>query len=387
MGNCKMQIAKCKLQIQETRDSIDLSGRILRASNLQFAICILQFAMVLLTLFATVEVAFGRDSPEAEAPIVGRKEPFCGAVGSGRFQVSASATPTSVQAGDPISLTIHIQAAGTWKRAPERPDLQHKHEYAKWRERFHIENGPERLSSAEGKWEFDFLLRPKSERVSEIPSLVIVYYRPGFTPPEKGFMTTRAPAIPVQVSSRARVQASEVRGQSASREAPDRLYQIITGPGVLAHQEPVIFPDAWLFALLAVAAPALTIGWYLAWRRRNPTQARLSRLRKSRATRQTLRAFERRSHREPREEACDLAEVLADYLDERLDLKAAQSSPAEIACQLRNRGIADELASRAAGLFGACDEICFSPPRQQGAELNRLRAEAAELVLALESQP
>jgi hypothetical protein len=382
-----MQIAKCKLQIQETRDSIDLSGRILRASNLQLAICILQFAMVLLTLFATVEVAFGRDSPEAEAPIVGRKEPFCGAVGSGRFQVSASATPTSVQAGDAISLTIRIQATGTWMRAPERPDLQHKPEYAKWRERFHIENGPERLSSDEGKWEFDFWLRPKSERVSEIPSLVIVYYRPGFTPPEKGFMTTRAPAIPVQVSSRAKVQGSEIRGQSASRAAPDRLYQIITGPAVLAHQEPAMFSDAWLFVLLAAAPPALSIGWYLAWRRRNPTQARLTRLRKSRAARQALRAIQGINNCEPKEDAGKVADALAAYLWERLELNAAQPAPGDISAHLLIRGICTDLASRTANLFRECDAVRFSPPRQQGMELNRLRAEAAELVLALESQP
>jgi hypothetical protein len=382
-----MQIAKCKLQIQETRDSIDLSGRILRASNLQFAICILQFAMVLLTLFATVEVAFGRDSPEAEAPLVGRKEPFCGAVGSGRFQVSASAIPASVQAGDPISLTIHIQAAGTWKRAPERPDLQHKPEYAKWRERFHIENGPERLSSDEGKWEFDFWLRPKSDRISEIPSLVIVYYRPGFTPPEKGFMTTSAPAIPVQVSSRAKVQGSEIRGQSASRAAPDRLYQIITGPAVLAHQEPAIFPDAWLFVLLAAAPPALSIGWYLAWRRRNPTQARLIRLRKSRAARRALRVIQGVNNCEPKEDAGKVADALAAYLEERLELNAAQPAPGDISAHLLVRGISTDLASRTANLFRECDAVRFSPPRQQGMELNRLRAEAAELVLALESQP
>jgi hypothetical protein len=397
-----MQIAKCKLQIERPAYSLSWLNHRLRlplvfVPNLQFAICNLQFAILLLVGFLATgsRYVLGADPPaDAEAPLVGRKEPFCGAVGAGRFQVSTTASPKSVQAGDPINLTIRIQASGAWMRAPERPDLQHKPEYAKFRESFHIDNGSERLSSGEGKWEFDFVLRPKSEKVREIPSLVVVYYRPGFTPPEKGFMTTRAPAIPVQVSSRAKVQASEIRGQSASRATPDQLYEIITGPGVLAHEEPVVIPKAWVFILLALAPPVLSIGWYRVWRRWNPTQARLSRMRKSRAARQALQALKPTHHREPKEEAREAANVLAGYLQERLDLSATQPAPEEIAAHLLSKEIPVLLANRTADFFRECDAIRFGPPRQgssplrqQGIQLNGLQAEAAELVLALESQP
>src|SRR5437899_2728994 len=222
--------------------------------NLRFSI------MCSLFLAGNSGTTLGADSSgEPEAPLVGRKEPFCGAVGSGRFKVSMSANPTSLQAGDPTLLTIRIEAVGRWVKAPERPDLVKKPEYRKFRERFHIENEQNRSSPTLGKWEFDFRLRPKNAQVKEIPPLIIVYFRPGFTPPEKGYMATTAPAIPVQVTSRAKVQPSEIRGQSTPSVVPDQLYEIVTGPGVLSHDDPVVFPNAWLLRLLALAPPALSI--------------------------------------------------------------------------------------------------------------------------------
>ncbi len=335
-------------------------------------------------------------SGEPEAPLVGRKEPFCGAVGSGRFKVSMSANLTLLQAGDPTLLTIRIEAVGAWGKAPERPDLGKKPEYRKFRERFHVENDQERFSPTLGKWEFDFRLRPKSEQVKEIPSLVIVYFRPGFTPPEKGYMMTTAPAIPVQVTSRAKVQPTEIRGQSMTSVAPGQLYEIITGPVVLSRDDVVVFPNLWLLFLMTLAPPALSIGWYLAWKRRNPTQARLLRLRKSRAARQALLALKgvdgavgKPCHdlNESKEEASGVARVLAGYLQERLDLDAVQPTPADITSHLTNKGIPVDLAARTAEIFRACDTVRFSPPREQGSSLPALRTEAAELVLALESQP
>jgi len=401
MRNCKFQIAKCKLPIKDWASWLDRDFGLFRSaiSNFQFAFCNLHFAILLLStvLFGSSISALGADSPtekESEAPLVGRKEPFCGAIGSGRFEVSTGANPKSVPAGDPILFTIHIHAGGHWAKAPERPDLSNKPEYAKFRERFHIENGEERISPDKGHWEFDYRLRPKSEQVSEIPSLVIVYFRPGFTPPEKGYMTTAAPAIPLQVMSRAKVSPGEIRGSSSPSGPPDQLYEIVTGPAVLRHKEPTILPPAWLLCLMAVGPPAVTIGWYLAWKRRNPTQARLSRLRRSRAARQALLALEQsvnggagRLDHTSNEEAYRVADALTGYLRERLEFSAAHPTPGDIASHLLTKGISADLAERAADLFRSCDALRYGPHREQGLQMPVLRAEASDLVVALESQP
>src|SRR6266852_6451736 len=211
-----MQIAKCKLQIEERllRSSGPSFVSAPAFSNLQFAICNLQFAILFLLFFSLSSLRTQAADPDRpEAPLVGRQEPFCGAIGSGRFKVTTTATPTELQAGDPIRLTIRIESVGSWQRAPERPDLLRKPEYARFRENFHVANDAERLAPQQGKWEFDFSLRPRNERVREIPSLFIVYFRPGLMPPEKGYMMTSAPAIALQVRPRAKVEVNEIRGK------------------------------------------------------------------------------------------------------------------------------------------------------------------------------
>src|SRR5206468_12978151 len=158
-------------------------------------------------------------------------------------------------------------------------------------------------------------------------------------------------------------------------EAPNYLYEIVTGPAVLRHEEPSALPAAWLLSLIAVAPPAVSIGWYLVWKRRNPTQARLSRLRKSRAGRQALVALEKVDgtvvKNNLQEEAGGVANVLAGYLQERLDFSAAQPTPADIAAHLLAKGISADLANRTAELFRVCDALRYSPQRQQGMPLKK----------------
>jgi hypothetical protein len=379
-----MQMAKCKLQIEASGHKAKWLARMLSSiRNFQFSICSLQFA-ILLTACASSPLLRAQAPGDMEAPLVGRQEPFCGAVGSGRFQLKMRATPTNLQAGDPLLLTIQIQAVGAWLRAPERPDLLKKPEYAKFRDRFHIENAEDRLSPQEGKWEFDYRLRPKSEWVKEIPSLVIVYFRPGFTPPEKGFMTTNAPAIPLHVTPRPSVSLNEIRGDINGQAAPDRLYEIVTGSEVLRHELPSSLPGWWLMVLAMIGAPMFCLGWYAAWKRRNPDLARMAKLRKSQAARQALRALQEIKPSEPREEVRQVTLVLADYLRHRLDLSSTQPSPGEVNAHLVTKGIPSELAHTAAEIFRACDTIRYAP--QVIPNGRKLSQEAVDLVVALEDQ-
>src|ERR1700682_385578 len=63
--------------------------------NLQFAICNVQSAILLsILIHLGPSLKLLAESPAIEAPLVGRKEPFCGAIGSGNLRVSTSATPT-----------------------------------------------------------------------------------------------------------------------------------------------------------------------------------------------------------------------------------------------------------------------------------------------------
>jgi len=383
-----MQIAKCKMQIEETLISILPGGRRhvsgSASSNLQFAICNLQFAILFLLFFPLSSLRTQAAEPDRpEAPLVGRQEPFCGAVGSGRFKVTTTGTPTELQAGDPIRLTIRIGSVGAWQRAPERPDLLRKLEYARFRENFHVANDAERLSPQQGKWEFDFLLRPKNERVREVPSLYIVYFRPGLTPPEKGYMTTSAPAIALQVRPRAKVEVNEIQGKNEPALPPDRLYQIVTGPEVL-QRENKSFPNGWLLLLLVVGPPALSVGWFVWYTRRNPDAARRHRLQKSRAGRQALQALHSLHAAEPSEVAQRVAGIIAGYLRHRFNLETVMQ-PAALGTNHGTDKLSSDQRTRLAELLQKCDSIRYAPPPAPSHQ--RLTSEATELILDWESPP
>jgi hypothetical protein len=383
-----MQIAKCKIQIEETLISILPGGRRhvsgSASSNLQFAICNLQFAILFVLFFSLSSLRAQAAQPDRpEAPLVGRQEPFCGAVGSGRFKVTTTATPTELQAGDPIRLTIRIESVGAWQRAPERPDLLRKPEYARFRENFHVANDAERLAPQQGKWEFDFSLRPRNKRVTEIPSLFIVYFRPGLTPPEKGYMTTSAPAIALQVKARAKVEVNEIQGKIEPAQPPDRLYQIVTGPQVLQRENRSFLHD-WLLLLLIVGPPALSVGWFAWYTHRNPDVARRRRLRKSRAGRQALQALQSLHAAEPSEAARRVAGIVAGYLRHRFNLEDALQ-PAALGANHGTDKLSSDQRTRLAELLEKCDSVRYAPPPAPSHQ--RLTSEATELILDWESPP
>lgn len=323
---------------------------------------------------------FAGESPGA--PLVGRKEPFCGAIGSGRFKVTTTANPTKLQAGDSFVFSIRIQAAGHWLCAPERPDLKQKPEYSKFRDRFFVEYARERLSPDQGTWEFDYSLRPKNERVKEVPSLVIVYFRPGLTPSEKGYMTTIAPAIPLRVTSRAKVDVKEIQGASELKRHPDRLYEITAGSQVL-ESDRKFHLDNWLLLLLVIGPPALSIGWCVWYTQQNPDASRRRRLQKSWAARQALRALEGVNGRDHKEEASRVAQLFANYLRHRFDMTIVQSSPRQPALLVDKLPM--ELMTRVAEFFRTCDEIRYAPP--PFSDMENPKEKAIHLILDLELRP
>ena len=327
-----------------------------------------------------------RGNPEnTDPPIIGRKEPFCGAVGSGKFQVTMRAAPVQLLAGEPILLTIRIQTLGSWQRAPSRPDLLRKSEYAKFRNRFHIENARERLSPDQGTWEFDYQLRPRNEKVTAIPSLMVVYFKPGLLPSEKGYMTTVASGIPLQVSPRPKVQASEVQGSTSVSGPPERIFQMVSGPAVLRQEKPPAPPSVWLLFLLTATPPAVCLVWYGLWRKLSPDAARLARQRRSLAAQQ---AFESLSHGRANgaiTEAVEAGEILAVYLRHKTDLPSCQPTPAEVVRHLKEKGVSTALSLQVADFFRACDAARFMP--NTPTSVDNFRETAARLITCLESEP
>jgi hypothetical protein len=317
--------------------------------------------------------------PEDEAdpddiPLVGRPSdlPFSGA--SGRFEVSTRAEPTTLEAETPLAFTVRVQATGPVRHPPRRPDLR---QLPAFTERFHVEDPDEGSRHPDPRtWEFLYRLKPKGTDVTEIPSLPFVYFNPDIRPANRAFQVVYTDAIPLRVKPHQAV--------AVPLQAPASAFQLATGPGLLARQAAWRPPGAAVTTLLALAPPLLCAAWYAAWRRRYPDAARQARQRRSRAARMALEQLRAAGGLPPDQRAERAAGAVAAYLRERLDLAAAEPTPAETARHLRRKGCSAELTERAAGFFRSCDAARFLPaPPPDGPDP---AAAGTQLILAVEAE-
>src|SRR5438034_11122172 len=110
---------------------------------------------------------------DVEPPVAGRPGNYSGAIGS-HFRVQMHATPTQLQAEDPLTLTVRISGSGNVQQL-QRPDLLRLPRFA---QRFHIDNLSDRYLPTEQIREFDYRLRPRSSAVKQVPfwSFIFFYY-------------------------------------------------------------------------------------------------------------------------------------------------------------------------------------------------------------------
>src|SRR5262249_44065568 len=111
-----------------------------------------------------------------EAPVAGRPANFSGGVGI--FRVSARANPTDLAVEGRTVLTLRVVGNGDFARI-KRPNFSTVPAFKK---RFQIASGGERFLPEIPAREFDYVLRPLSMEVKEIPRVPFVFFRPGVVP-------------------------------------------------------------------------------------------------------------------------------------------------------------------------------------------------------------
>jgi hypothetical protein len=342
----------------------------------QLTICNLQISI----LFSIACLVPSLHAAPTEPPLVGRPShaPFSGAVGS--FHPVTTATPTELQAEDPLTFTLRITAESQFGEAPRRPDLRDLPAFA---ERFYIEDvaTPDEMPTGRQGWEFVYRLKPRNTAVEAIPSFPLVYYQPGMLPPAKGYMTRWAPSIPLQVRPREQVKESEIIGGKPLVSPPATIYQFANGDEVLRGEEPGKLPGPVVLSLLALAPPLGCLVWFLAWRRLYPDAARRARQRRSRAAHLALKHL-RAAGKDPLSRQPEQAAgIVTDYLRQRFDLPAAEATPIEAAEHLQRVGLPVALSERAAQFFQECDAARFRPsPSPEWLAV----ATAAQLILEVE---
>lgn len=332
--------------------------------------------LALLCCLAAVVVRAGDVDDAIEIPVVGRPSNLPFSEAAGIFTVSARAEPTSVQVEQPLTfiLSIHAETDRCPRfLPPHRLDLSQLRDFD---ERFYILDDPKQdtYNAAQHRWEFVYRLKPRRADVTEIPGVPFVYFNPTIQPESKGFQTPYTDEIPLQVQA----------GQSVPppvHQVPDLFLQTQTAAAVLDRRGSWSVPGWPILTVLLVTPPFLCAMWYMIWRRLYPDAARRLKQRRSRAATLALKQLQRLPRGATDERATHIAAAVTTYLQQRLDLQAAEPTPDEAARHLRAAGYPDTLTKRAEDFFHTCDLARFYP----NASAASLPQSAQQLILDLEA--
>ncbi len=139
-----------------------------------------------------IKITSGPISIEAkQLPASNQASKFSGAIG--HFNLSVGAKPTTVDVGDPITLTMVVSGTGNFDRveAPTFPEDPKWKSYPPTAE-FHQGSSP-----TQGTKQFEQAIMVKDDRVTEIPPVSFVY----FDPATEHYVTLTSGPLPLTVNS------------------------------------------------------------------------------------------------------------------------------------------------------------------------------------------
>ncbi|MFM8273395.1 MAG: hypothetical protein ACKODX_13860, partial [Gemmata sp.] len=200
----------------------------------------------------------------AGQPLFGQpKQDYYGAHGSAvrvRWELASKA----VHAGADLSVALVV--AGAQNQAEiAKPDLRKLTAF----DAFQVTNAPDPPRDPGARAvRFAYRLAPLATAVKEIPELKFHYYN-ARAAEGRQFPATRAAAVEISVTEPPAAERPVV-----PVEAPEYLFRVPTGPGVLGSGPFVPGFGAWLAA--ALVGPVAALGWFLAWRWLYPDAARVA---------------------------------------------------------------------------------------------------------------
>ena len=321
-------------------------------------------------------------------PSDGRPASFSGGVG--RFRFDASASPTSLKVGDPLTLTLTVHGEKDSLLETVRPPrLQDQPAIAK---DFKLSSDPPTVLTATDTKTFTYTLRPRHEQVRAVPPIAMAYY----DPVSQRFQEQHSQAIPLQVTGAPTLKPSAIVTTTERQPAKSRLGQQLadgllanyTGPKVLTPQQAVV-----RFTPLVIALLAFPPGVYFLlalgrrWHRKRQ-QAPPSQQRSKRAAHDALSTFRHLQKNQASSDA-DVCEAVyrgvMTYLSDKLDVPNTGLTAADVMQHLHMRNVDQETIDQAATLFGLCDSVRYTPGTQAVAQATGLLEAATTFVKHVEA--
>jgi hypothetical protein len=282
---------------------------------------------------------------------------FNGAVGTYTMKVTAG--PTSVVAGDPITLRVEISGRGALDSLA-LPDLSGWENFKAYPPTSKV-NATDQLG-IEGSKTFEEIVTPQNSDIKRLPPISFSF----FDPDQKQYRTLTQPAVPLIV----RAATPGVMPAMAANAHPDNsppaadVIPIKQHIGEIAQIGPPLVQEPWFLALQGVPAFALLSCVIL--RKRKETLANNPRLRRQRQVVQQVREGleEMRgwaAQNNSNEFFATLFRLLQEQLGERLDLPASAITEAVIDERLRPGGVPEETLVSLHELFQTCNLARYAP--------------------------
>jgi hypothetical protein len=283
---------------------------------------------------------------------------FNGAVGN--FTMTASAGPTNVASGDPVTVKVQLAGRGALESLtlPEQPA---------WKD-FKVYPPTTKVEAVDalglqGSKTFEQVVVPQSSTIKELPAIGFSF----FDPEQKIYRTLAHAPIPIVVRPGGSTVVPSVAATNRKQESAAPAQDIVSvkdRPGAVAQISAPLVLQPWFLALQTV--PALGFVAALLWRKRSEAFANNPRLRRQRMTAIILRnglADLRKLAAENKSDQffASLFRLLQEQIGERLDLPASAITEAVVDEHLGPRGVPDSVLLPLHELFQMCNLARYAP--------------------------
>jgi hypothetical protein len=301
---------------------------------------------------------------------------FTGAVGD--FTMTATAGPTNVTVGDPITVRVQISGRGALDSVTLPPQDAWR-DFKTYPPTTKFEPGDQ--FGFQGTKTFEQIISPQNSDAHELPPLTFSF----FNPDDGQYHTLTQPAVPLAVKA---AGASPMPTLAANKntapenQTPQDILPIKESLGTLKQipvgrdsVEPLIAKPAFL---AAQAVPVLAFLAAFIWRKRADNLANNPRLRRQRAVAQLVRdglndLKKLAAANQPDEFFALLFRLLQEQLGERLDCPASAITENVIDEHAVLRGAPKTTLDALRELFQLCNQARYAPVRG-ASELNSVAA-------------
>jgi hypothetical protein len=305
---------------------------------------------------------------------------FNGAVGS--YAMTASAGPTNVATGDPITVKVQIAGRGALE-ALTLPEQTAWHDFKTYPPTTDVKLGDQ--LGLQGTKTFEQIIVPQTTDIKELPPFSFSF----FDPDAKAYRTLTQPAVKLAVRSGGTTVAPVIAANKTS--APDNpppaqdIVPIKQRLGSLAQAGPPLVQRPWFIAVQG--APLLAWLCALGWRKRADALANNPRLRRRRLVAKIIREGLSELRRLAAENKSDeffvtLFRLLQEQLGERLNCPASSITEAVIDEKLRPRAVPETTLLALHELFQTCNLARYAPiksSQELAALVPKLEAVLADL--------